>query len=196
MHTRLLPLVALLTSAVVGCDDPEVQSKVASLMEHGAVSAELECSVTKPFSKPTVTITRNVLKYGAKKFIDGACYVEFCMGTSTGYMATGSAASTAQCWTSLMSRSDNRAETCSILAPVSLIDTHPTYPFRLGIDGAHIIVEDGLLSGEFIEDEFNDNSPNCGGGSGSCNEVEPWFTHDITDPECIGRNLEAFGATP
>lgn len=194
MHNRLLTVVALLSSVVVGCDDSEVQDKVESVLLHGAVSAELSCSLTKTFVKPVVTLTRNKITYSAQKFIDGACYLEFCF--QSGSVGTVSAAAVNECWSRLLPRSSTNAETCTFLTPISLIDTHPSYPYRPGIDGAFIKVESGQLSAEFIENEFNDNSPNCGGGSGSCNEIEPWFTHDITVSGCTGRNLEAFGATP
>ncbi len=179
---------------VAGCDDPEVQSKVADLMEHGSVSAELHCDLTKTFSKPVVTLTRNHLSYSAQKMVDGSCYMHVCLLNSN--VGTVNGAAISECYARLYARSDTNAETCSFLFPISLISGHPTYPYRPGVDGAQFAVEDGYLSAEFIENEFNDNSPDCGGGGGSCNEVEPWFTHDITTSGCTGRNLEAFGATP
>lgn len=36
-------VAALLISVVVGCDDPEVQDKVADVLQYGAVSAEIHC---------------------------------------------------------------------------------------------------------------------------------------------------------
>lgn len=196
MQTKSLILAAfiLILGVVAGCDDPEVQDKILSVMEHGAVSAEVECDLTKPFVKPVVTLSRNHLSYSAKKMIDGSCYVNICLLTNA--VGTPSSAVLSECYTKLYSRSDTHAETCSFLFPISLIDTHPSYPYRPGVDGAQFAIEDGYLSAEFIEDEFNDNSPNCGGGSGSCNEIEPWFTHDVTTSGCTGRNLEAFGASP
>lgn len=190
----LLCLATVLCFGIVGCDDPEVEEKIANVLEHGAISAELDCSFVAPFSKPVVTISYTSLTYSAKKFIDGSCYATVCRGSAA--IPTGSALAVKECTTGLYAKSNARSEDCSFLLPLSLIDTHPSYPYRPGVDGAHVWVSGGHLQGEFIENEFNDNSPNCGSGPGSCDEVEPWFSQDITGTECTGRNLEAFGASP
>lgn len=43
MFAKSLMVAALLSSVVVGCDDPEVAAKVAGVLEYGAVTAELHC---------------------------------------------------------------------------------------------------------------------------------------------------------
>lgn len=43
MTGRLLSIVAFTCLGIVGCDDPEVQGKVADVMQYGAVTAELHC---------------------------------------------------------------------------------------------------------------------------------------------------------
>ena len=72
MSARLLPVVVAFTCLGIGCDDPEVQSKVSNIMEHGIVDAYLECT----------QMTWNVCTYTSidhleiNKFIDGSSYFE------------------------------------------------------------------------------------------------------------------------
>lgn len=176
---------------VAGCDDPEVQSKVAEVMEHGFVSAELVCSIYDPVDLHDAYPNR--LLYSASKLLDGSCLTQICVARST----VDTTGYNGPCQTQLSARS-NGGDTCNAYLEVDITTSmHSTgKPFRPLVDGYYASVEDGILSVEARDYFFTHGSSSCNAGSGSCTDPEPWMSYDITDPECTGRNLEAFGATP
>jgi hypothetical protein len=194
MHNRLLTLVAFLISVVVGCDDPEVQEKVESVMEHGSVSAELTCSLYDATAPGNRGLPGNIL-YSASKLIDGSCLTQICLGQPAAE-ALGPASYNRICQTHLRARSSDESLTCKAYVEHDPHDGlySSTKPFRLGIDGTYAFVEDGLLYVEVRDNYFTQPGSTCNGGS--CTDPEPWLSYDITASACTGRNLEAFGVTP
>ncbi len=194
MHNRLLTVVALLSSAVVGCDDPEVQEKAADILEHGVVSAELTCSTITGAGYPGTSNLPNTVYYSAVKNIDGSCFSQLCLGAAPSTL--GHSYINWTCQSAFKARSSVDAATCTAYVMHDPNDGRHGIdkPFRPGVDGTYAFVEDGNLYLEVRDYYFTYPSNNC--NAGPCTDPEPWFTYDITDPDCTGRNLEAFGATP
>lgn len=71
MRSKLLPLVVFIFLGIVGCDDPEVQDKIAEMLEFGGVSAELKCT-SVPFNFPTYCSSSSNVNLTVHKFIDGS----------------------------------------------------------------------------------------------------------------------------
>ncbi len=193
MHNRLLTVVALLTSAVVGCDDPEVQDKVADLMEHGAAQAEVTCNID--WSAPSngyIYDGSTKFYYSAIKLVDGSCFSKFCQGTAQNtYDKLGGS-----CFTNYAPRSSG-GDTCTIVAPVDKFQSTATYPYRPFKDGIFAKVSNGQLQ-VGVEDNNLTVTQNCGTTQypSYCIGPQTWFSYDITTSGCTGRNLEAFGVTP
>lgn len=77
MHSKLLPVVAFILSlGVVGCDSPEVQDKVESLLIHGAVEAYAFCYTSSPKTLCDGTYAQS-FAFKAYKFQDGSNYLKF-----------------------------------------------------------------------------------------------------------------------
>lgn len=77
MHSRLLAAVAFISSlGVVGCDDPEVQDKVESVLLHGSVEAYAHCytATSKNLCNGT---SGQYFAFKAYKFQDGSSYLKF-----------------------------------------------------------------------------------------------------------------------
>ncbi len=62
-------LLLLIAALAFGCDDPEVASRAASILEHGAVSARIECSGTAVYDGVLGTAT---VTYRAHRLVDGS----------------------------------------------------------------------------------------------------------------------------
>ena len=176
---------------VAGCDDPEVQSKVTEVMEHGFVTAELDCSIYAPIDFHGTHPNR--IYFTARKMLDGSCFAQFCAGTVPS--ETNGAPST--CQSQYTARSSGGL-TCNAYIQTDIAtDMHSSgKPFRPLVDGYYASVEDGVLEVEARDYFFTHGSSSCNAGLGSCTDPEPWLSYDITDADCTGRNLEAFGATP
>ncbi len=86
----------LLIAALAACDDPEVTDKVASVLEHGLVAAQFQCTgsatqTVSPFDHIGISLFR------VQKLIDGSCFVSNSPWGGYPY---------------LLARSDPGAETC------------------------------------------------------------------------------------
>lgn len=198
MQLKSLTVAAFILGlgVVAGCDDPEVQDKVLSVLEHGSASAELKCYVdgANPVLSGQPSLAR--FEYTANKLIDGSCFVSLCLMQGTA-LTTSGIGDGAKCQTSLLPRSTSGSEVCHGYLAYDVRDTNVTYPFRLGVDGFNADVEDGYLNIVIKDNFFNNGSANCTGSSGTCVDPFPWFSQDITDTgNCTGRNLELFGASP
>lgn len=85
-------LILMAAALAAGCDDPAVEAKVADILEHGIVAAEVTCSCNYGQNNA------NSVAYRAQKLIDGSCFVS---------RSTATAAY-------LLARSDNGAEACRV----------------------------------------------------------------------------------
>jgi hypothetical protein len=74
---KKLALVAALLSA--GCDDPAVTAKVSSVLEHGAVQAELHCLLQFHDGAPSpgCSVNSQQFRLDAHLFQDGSSFVKF-----------------------------------------------------------------------------------------------------------------------
>jgi hypothetical protein len=178
---------------VAGCDDPEVQSKVADTVQYGIVLGELECSYYDPMTYADhIHIGDNKFSYKASKLIDGSCYATFC---SYFVNQDFQGPTSNSCLSSFSGR--DTGGNCKVVIPKDQFTDTSTYPRRIFQDGIFGHVEDGLWS-IGIDDHKLTTNTNCGSSQFpvSCIGPQTWHTIDITGPECTGRNLEAFGATP
>jgi hypothetical protein len=78
-------MVAALLILGVGCDDPEVEEKVADVLQYGAVSAEVTCQ-NMMMSLCSTTIPTNIY---AHRLLDGSTHIR--VNTRGGYPSEASA---------------------------------------------------------------------------------------------------------
>lgn len=178
---------------VAGCDDPEVQDKVLEILEHGAVSAELDCTVDVTGYPGNGNIP-NIIQYTASKNMDGSCFSQICLGAVNATL--GHTYFNWTCQSAFKGRSSVQAETCKVYLQHDPNDNRHGIdkPYRPGIDGTYAFVDAGYLNVEVRDNYFTFGGSSCNGGA--CTDPEPWYTYDITNANCAGRNLEVFGASP
>jgi hypothetical protein len=71
---KALSLLALGALLCFGCDDTDVASKAADLLEHGAVEASIVCEV--PRASTPLTICDEAYDIRAKLLVDGSSFVQ------------------------------------------------------------------------------------------------------------------------
>jgi hypothetical protein len=74
MSVKSLTVAAALVLGIAGCDDPEVQDKVLSVLEHGAVQAQAHCYM--PSGEPACLSTSSVsTAFTVTRFQDGSTFL-------------------------------------------------------------------------------------------------------------------------
>jgi hypothetical protein len=192
-------MVAALLILGVGCDDSEVQEKVADILVYGAAVADVTCSMETPHPSPgqngnLASMPGPVIYFNATLLLDGSCFVKLCIGSnSTGYGMISN-----PCRQTWAPKDPTGSKQCHALWDYDAMTSTSNYPFVQGVDGGHLYITAGNLVGQVVDNNMNQSGANCGSTQypQSCSYPYPWFTQDITDAECSGRNIEAFGTTP
>ena len=192
MHKPLLFVTAFLTSAVVGCDDPEVTEKVADVLMYGAATAEVQCIHSTSLVNSYVQRPGIDVYFKAISLLDGSCYVTACSVSKNNQEDSFPNTSCRHGW---VPKDPNGEDKCHFVYDYEVMSNSPAYPHRQGLDGIHFYLSDGFLTVDFRDNWMNKPGANCGTSQYpvSCTYPYPWFSLDLTDPECSGRNLENFG---
>ncbi len=200
--TKVKSLLALLAILMIaGCDDEIVQDKIADVLEHGSVVAQIECTYTT--SNPFAPLSQSggmgtYLRYKATKMIDGSCFVQAHLGAPPPLSFRPPSATSL--YAEVLERSDARSATCESILPYvdaerSGLEPSSDTPYRPGVDGFHVRVEDGNLVGYVRDNDLNSVYVYCPPApytTGPC--ADPWPLFSVSAATyCTGRNLEAFG---
>lgn len=133
MQIKSLTVAAALVLGIFGCDDPEVQDKVADILIHGVDAASVTCQVS---NSPVVSVAARPgldVYYRANKLLDGSCFVKVCIGNKSQPYSE-----LTNCKTDWSPKPVTGTKSCDFLWDYDAMDGGSSYPYQQGTDGARL----------------------------------------------------------